>query len=141
MNAAGLELLKRFEGWRSKAYPDPATGSDPWTIGYGFTKDVRPGDVMTLQQGDDRLQYEVEHFEQGVYAITEQANENQMAALTCLAYNIGLGNFKTSSVLKFHNLGDLPAAANAFLMWDKANGHTMTGLVRRRAAERALYVS
>jgi len=141
MNAAGLALLKEFEGWRAKAYPDPATGGAPWTIGYGFTRDVHPGDVMTPAEGDARLQYEVAHFEQAVYALTKHATENQLAAMTCLAYNIGLGNFKASTVLRKHNEGAHFEAANAFLLWNKAANRVMPGLTRRREAERALYVS
>lgn len=140
MNTAGIELLKSFEGWRSKAYPDPGTGGAPWTIGFGFTRDVQPGDVMTPEEGDARLQYEVAHFEQAVYGLTKQATENQIAAMTCLAYNIGLGNFRNSSVLRMHNAGDAEAA-DAFLMWSKAAGREMPGLKRRREAERALYLS
>jgi lysozyme len=141
MNAAGLALLKSFEGWRSKAYPDPATGGKPWTIGYGFTRDVEPGDVMTLEEGAERLEYEVAHYEMPVSKYAPKATENQLAAMTCLAYNIGIGNFRISSVLRYHNAGDFAGAADSFLMWDKAAGRRMAGLARRREAERALYLS
>ncbi|MEO5568875.1 MAG: lysozyme [Gemmatimonadaceae bacterium] len=138
MNAAGLELLKHFEGWRSRAYPDPATGGKPWSIGYGFTKGVQPGDVMTLEEGEERLKHEVAEFEDGLAVVP--ANENQHAAMTCLAYNIGLGNFRVSSVRRFHNLGQFERAADAFLLWIKAAGKVMPGLFRRRRAERSLYL-
>lgn len=140
MNAAGLELLKHFEGWRERAYPDPATGGKPWTIGYGFTKGVQPGDSMTIDEGEERLKLEVAEYEDGVKEATIAGNENQVAAMTCLAYNIGLGNFRASSVRRFHNLGQFDRAADAFLMWIRAAGKEMPGLFRRRRAERSLYL-
>lgn len=141
MNAAGLALLKSFEGWSPKAYPDPGTGGVPWTIGYGFTRDVHQGDVMTPDEGDARLEREVAHFEAGIYAITKAGTENQMAAMTCLAYNIGLTGFRNSSVLRFHNAGNFAAAADAFKMWNQSAGRVMAGLTRRRRAEAELYLS
>jgi lysozyme len=141
MNAAGLMLLKLFEGWRPKAYPDPATGGDPWTIGYGFTRGVRPGDTMTLAEGEARLIREVEEYEAGVAAVCGPATENQLAAMTCFAYNVGLGAFRRSSVLRFHKAGNFTAAAAAFKLWNKAAGRVMAGLTRRRQAELELYLS
>lgn len=142
MNQAGIDLLKHFEGFCGAAYPDPATGGDPWTIGYGFTKCVQPGDRITLQDAEDRLKVEMAEFEGGVLALcTRLPTPNQLAALVCLAYNIGLGAFKKSTVLRKHNNGETYAAAGAFLMWVKAAGKTMPGLVRRREAERALYLN
>lgn len=141
MNQAGIDLLKSFEGFRANAYPDPATGGDPWTIGYGFTKDVKQGDTITPADAEARLRVEVSNFEGGVAgACTRMPNPNQLAAMTCLAFNIGLGNFKSSTVLKRHNSGENYAASLAFLMWERAAGKIMEGLVRRREAERTLYL-
>jgi lysozyme len=141
MNAAGIQLLKLFEGWRPKAYPDPGTGGAPWTIGYGFTRGVRPGDTMTLAEGEARLIREVEEYENGVAAVCGPATENQLAAMTCFAYNIGLTGFRGSSVLRFHKAGKFAAAADAFKMWNRAGGRVMAGLTRRRQAELELYLS
>lgn len=142
MNQAGIDLLKSFEGFRSEAYPDPATGGDPWTIGYGFTKDVRPGDVITEADAEERLRAEVRGFEDGVMASCQRLpTPNQLAAMTSLAYNVGLANFKSSTVLRRHNAGETYAAGGAFLMWNKGNGRVMAGLTRRREAERSLYLS
>lgn len=141
MNAEGLALLKEFEGFRSEAYPDPATGGKPWTIGYGFTDGVRPGDRMSRAQADQRLGYEIEKYETAVLnACTLVPNENQLAAMTCFAFNVGIAGFKKSSVLKAHNRGDFQSAARAFGLWNKAAGKVMAGLTRRRAAESALYL-
>jgi lysozyme len=141
MNAAGIQLLKLFEGWRPKAYPDPGTGGAPWTIGYGFTRGVRPGDTMTLAEGEARLIREVEEYENGVKAAAGTATENQLAAMTCFAYNVGLTGFRGSSVLRFHRAGRFAAAADAFKMWNRAAGREMAGLTRRRQAELELYLS
>ncbi len=141
MNQAGIELLKHFEGFRADAYPDPATGGDPWTIGYGFTRGVQPGDTITLEAAEARLKVEVAEFEGDVLRECKRMpSPNQLAALVCLAFNIGLGNFRKSTVLRRHNSGETFAAGNAFLLWDKAAGKKMAGLTRRREAERALYL-
>lgn len=142
MNQAGIELLKRFEGFCPAAYPDPATGADPWTIGYGFTKDVQPGDSITREAAEERLRREVAEFEGGVLtACNRMPKPNQLAAMVCLAFNIGLGNFRSSTVLRRHNSGETFAAANAFLLWNRAAGRVMQGLINRREAERSLYLA
>ena len=87
-----------------------------------------------------RLAVEVHRFEDEVRADCPTTNENQLAALTCLAYNIGAGAFHGSTVRRMHNAGDFMAAANAFLMWDKVRNIIVPGLVRRREAERSLYL-
>lgn len=150
MNTEGYRLLKEFEGFAkvragspnvAHAYPDPATGAGPWTIGYGFTAGVKPGDTMTRSDADHRLIEEAERYERKVRAAcTRQPTENESAAMTCLAFNIGLEGFKRSTVLKAHNRGDSQAAARAFGLWNKAAGKEMKGLTRRRAAESALYL-
>lgn len=141
MNQAGIDLLKHFEGFSGVAYPDPATGGDPWTIGYGFTKGVKPGDVITLADAEDRLKVEMAEFEGGVLTCCNRLpSPNQLAAMTSLVYNIGLANFRSSTVLRRHNAGENFAAAGAFLLWNKAAGKVMQGLINRREAERALYL-
>lgn len=138
MNKEGLELLKQFEGFRNKAYLDPV--GIP-TIGYGFTKGVKMGQVMSREAADKRLAQEVAEFEKGVKsAISTATNDNQLSAMVSLAYNIGIGAFKKSSVLRRHNQCDFLGAADAFSMWVKAGGKTLPGLVRRRNAEAALYL-
>ena len=142
MNQAGIDLLKRFEGFCPAAYPDPATGGEPYTIGYGFTAGVELGDTITREDAEIRLKFEVAAFESGVSKlVTRTPDPNQLAAMVCLAYNIGCGNFEHSTTLRRHNSGDLYGAANAFLLWNKAAGHVMQGLINRREAERALYLA
>ena len=133
-------LIKQFEGCRLKAYLCPA---GIWTCGYGSTgPDVGPGTVWTQRQAEDRLASDLKTFIDGVAAkLTVPATPNQHAAMASLAYNIGLGNFGKSSVLRLHNQSDQKGAADAFLMWTKAGGKELLGLVRRRDAERSLYLT
>lgn len=143
MNAAGLALLEQFEGLQLKAYRDLA---GIWTIGYGHTGGVREGDVISIEQATALLKTDLYLFE----AAMPLGNENRRAAMTCLAYNIGLGSavretgFRSSSVLQFHVKGMFAEAADAFLRWDKAHVDgqlvVVNGLLRRRMAERELYL-
>ena len=139
MNEAGLQLLKEFEGFRSNAYLCPAGVP---TIGFGFTLGVKLGDKITKAQAEKRLKQELRAYEDAVLkACSIEPNENELAAMTCLAWNIGISGFQKSSVIKAHNRGDHQAAARAFSLWNKAGGKVWPGLTRRRAAEAALYLT
>lgn len=138
---AGLGLVKEFEGFRSEAYPDPATGAAPWTIGYGFTKGVKRGDKITREAADARLTKEYDEFEAGVRKLVRvPLTDNQLGALTCFAFNVGVGNLGSSTLLRVLNQGDYKGAAAQFARWNKAAGRVMAGLTKRRAAEAALFV-
>jgi lysozyme len=142
LSQKGIELIKQFEGYSSKAYPDPATGGAPWTIGYGTTKGVKPGMVITAQQAEKMLRDDVAKFESGVSSlITAPTTQGQFDAMVSLAYNIGLGNFGKSTLLKKHNSRCYTCAADQFRVWNRANGKVMNGLTKRRAAERQVYMS
>lgn len=142
LSQKGIELIKQFEGYSSKAYPDPATGGAPWTIGYGTTKGVKPGMVITAQQAEKMLRDDVAKFESGVSSlITSPTTQGQFDAMVSLAYNIGLGNFGKSTLLKKHNARCYTCAADQFRVWNRANGKVMNGLTKRRAAERQVYMS
>jgi lysozyme len=104
LSQRGIDLIKQFEGYSSKAYPDPATGGAPWTIGYGTTKGVKPGMIITAGQAEKMLRDDVAKFESGVSSlITAPTTQGQFDAMVSLAYNIGLGNFGKSTLLKKHN--------------------------------------
>lgn len=138
INQAGVDLLKEFEGFMGTAYQDIV---GVWTIGYGFTKDVKEGDKMTKAQGEKRLKLELREYTDAVIkSCTVDPNENQLAAMVVFAFNVGIGGFKKSTVLKRHNEGKFDAAARAFSLWNKAGGKEVAGLTRRRAAESALYL-
>ena len=141
---AGLGLIKKFEGLRLKAYPDPGTGGHPWTIGHGHTgPDVFQGETIREIEAEQLLLGDLERFKHGVDNLVnpDLTTDNEFTAMVCLAFNIGLGNFGKSSVLKFHNTGNKKAAADAFLLWNKAGGKEVKGLTNRRIDERKLFLT
>lgn len=139
ISETGLTVLKHYEGCRLRAYRD-AVGV--WTIGYGDTENVTEGMVINQQEAEDRLERRLDReFEPGVRAaITAAMRQEQFDAMVCLAYNIGVGAFANSTLVKLFNAGDIQLAADQFLRWDKAGGKSLKGLRRRRAAERALFL-
>lgn len=135
-----LDLIKQFEGCELEAYPDPGSGGDPWTVGYGATgPGIKKGVRWTQAQADARLTEDVARFMAGVNKLVPRATDAQRGAMTSLAYNIGLGAFGDSTLLKLHNAGDYAGAAAQFGRWNRAAGVVMKGLTRRRAAEAAVY--
>lgn len=143
----GIDLIKSFEACRLKAYPDPATKGEPYTIGYGHTgREVVPNLVWTQGEADLTLQddlHEVGYHLQRLIKIT--LTDNEFSAIICLVFNIGIGNFAKSTLLKLVNQGlstdsEIEAVCNEFLKWNKAGGNVMAGLTRRRMAEAALFV-
>lgn len=146
---ACIALIQQFEGCAKKqadgsfiAYPDPGTGGDPWTIGWGTTgMDVKQGSVWTQQQCDDRLTSDLTSFAAKVSAVlgAAQTSQHQFDALVSFAYNVGVGNLSSSTLLKLHKVGDFAGAAQQFARWNKAAGKVLPGLTKRRAAEAALY--
>lgn len=138
----GIDLIKSFEGLKLEAYPDPATGGAPWTIGYGTTSGVQKGMIITKSQAESMLINDVNRFAQGVSSLIKSATtQGQFDALVSFAYNVGLGNLSKSTLLRKHNDKCYSCAANQFPLWNKAAGKVMNGLIRRRAAERELYSS
>lgn len=139
MNAAGLNLIKSFEGCKLKAYQDIV---GVWTIGYGTTgPDVSEGLEITQEEAEKRLLADVEVFERGVSRLVKvPLTENQLAALTSFAYNLGLGALGKSTLLMLLNEGKYEAAALEFGKWSRAGGQVVPGLVRRREAERTLFL-
>jgi lysozyme len=139
---AGLDLIKSFEGCKLTAYPDPGTGGDPWTVGWGSTgPDIKRGTTWTQAQADERFAADAGKFAVGVWARLANAptTQNQFDALVSLAYNIGTGNLASSTLLRMHKAGDYEGVAGQFIRWNKADGKPMAGLTRRREAEAAMY--
>lgn len=135
-------LCRKWEGCRLLAYPDPATGADPWTIGYGATgPDIHKGVVWTREQAEADLAQRLMRIGSSLDALLKvSVTPNQKGALASLAYNIGLGALKSSTLLRLLNSGDTDGAANQFGVWVKAAGKTMPGLVSRRADERRTFL-
>ncbi|MFW1945401.1 lysozyme [Acinetobacter guillouiae] len=139
----GVDLICGFEGLELKAYDD---GVGVCTIGYGTTiyphgKAVQYGDTCTIEQAKNYMQYDLRRFEQAVTAaVNVPLNQNQFDALVSLSYNIGIGAFKNSTLLKLLNASDYHAASHQFDVWIKAGGKTVQGLVNRRAVEKTLFL-
>lgn len=138
-----VELIAKAEGLRLKAYLCPA---GVWTIGWGETSGIQPGDVRTKPQADAQLCHELTRYRDEVLAMCRRPpTANELGALVSLAYNIGLPALRKSTVLRQFNAGNAQAAARAFGLWNKArvNGvlQPLAGLTARRAAEAALFLS
>jgi len=142
-NQAGLDLIKQFESCRLIAYPDPGTGGDPWTIGWGTTgPNVYAGLQISQEQADLWLAEDVSRFEICVgKAIIVPVTDNQFAACVSLAYNVGCAAFQRSTLVKRINSEMFDEAAEQFMLWNRSGGKVMAGLTRRRAAERELFLS
>lgn len=138
----GLDHIKRWEGLRLTAYQDSA---NVWTIGYGHTSMagdpyVRQGMVITDIEATNILMRDLRQFEQAVeQAVKVELNDSQFAALVSFAYNIGVGAFKKSSLLKKLNKGDYDAVPAELMKWVNAGGRRLQGLVNRRSAEGGLW--
>lgn len=134
-----FELIKLFEGFRHEAYLCPA---GVWTIGYGTTKGVKPGMVVTREEAEVLLRKDVAAFEAGVARIVKvPLNQNQFDALVSFSYNVGLQAFQSSTLARRLNKGDYQAAAKEFARWDRAGGRVLLGLSRRRDAEAKLFIA
>ncbi|HID8403868.1 TPA: lysozyme [Serratia marcescens] len=141
-SAKGREFIKGFEQLRLKAYPDPGTGGEPWTIGWGHTKGVKPGGRITQEQAEAFFSEDLAVFELTVNsAIKRTMTQNQFDAMVSLAFNIGGPAFAGSTLVKKFNAGDAHEAADEFSKWRNSAGKVMPGLVKRRAAEREMFLS
>lgn len=136
------DLIRQFEGCELTAYPDPGSGGDPWTIGWGATGEgIRKGVTWTQAQADARLMQDVTKFANGVNGLLgdTRTTDEQRAAMISFAYNLGVAALASSTLLRKHTAGDYAGAAAEFARWNKADGKVMAGLTRRRAAEAAMY--
>ena len=148
---AGTALIKRFEGCARlrpdgliEAYPDPGTGGDPWTIGWGATGAyeggrIGPGTVWTQDQCDERLAKDLKRYAADVAREIGDSptTQNQFDALVSFHYNTGA--ITRATLTRKHKEGDHIGASIEFARWNKAGGRVLKGLVRRRAAEAELY--
>lgn len=140
LNEEGLNLIRSFEGLRLKAYLD-IVGVP--TIGYGETgPDIKLGLVWTREQAEQSFSKLVNEFAHQLKKsiFVDDLTDNQFSALVSLAYNVGLGAVKKSTLLALVNLRDYKGAAEQFLRWNKAAGKVVAGLTRRRQAEKELFL-
>ena len=144
---AGIALIKRFEGCarlrsdgRYAAYPDPGTGAEPWTIGWGATgPDIGPTTVWSKSQCDARLEADLALYAAEVSAALGDAatSQHQFDALVSFHYNTGA--IRRATLTRRHREGAYAAAEHEFHRWVRAGSKVLPGLVRRRAAEARLY--
>lgn len=149
MNAAGLEIIDFYESFSPDPYLCPAgiptigKGTTVYPDGRRVTLEDRP--ISELEANRFRDHHIAQMQGQMLLMIHVQLTDNQYAALGCLVYNIGLGNFATSTLLRVLNTGDYSGAADQFMVWNKGkvNGKktVMDGLVKRRAKERRLFLT
>jgi lysozyme len=139
VSSAGIDMIKKFEGFRAKAYRDVA---GIITIGYGTTKGVKWGDVVTKEEAEKLMRSDIAIFSDGVRkAVNVDITQAQFDALVSFAYNVGLGAFNRSTMLKKLNNGDYDGAASELLRWNRAGGRVVAGLKRRREAEKAMFLA
>ena len=140
VNAATLALIKRFEGCVLHVYDD---GAGYPTIGVGhLIKHNESFTTITMEQADELLQHDLEIAEQAVDTMVHvPLTDNQFGSLVSLVFNIGAGAFAGSTLLKLLNQHSYNDAADRFLQWNHAGGKVMTGLTRRRVAERSLFLT
>lgn len=163
INQAGIDIIKRFEslhdgdlstiGLQPKMCP-----AGIWTVGYGRALTNHNGAFLRGEQGkkaaynlygnltvedaEEMLREDLDLFSEGVSRLLKvDVTDNQFSALVSLAYNIGLGNLRNSTVIKRLNAGDTQGAAEAILWWNKASGKVLRGLQARREAEKLLFLT
>lgn len=142
-NQAGVELIKQFEGLRLRAYLCPAGVA---TIGYGTTvypdgRRVWLGEQITAEQAEEFLRHDLKNFEREVERMVRvPVSANQFAALVSFSYNTGSSALQKSTLLRLLNSHNYAGAADQFARWTYAGGKQLPGLVRRRSAERALFL-
>jgi GH24 family phage-related lysozyme (muramidase) len=151
----GIALIKRFEGCARlradglvEAYPDPGTGGEPWTIGWGATGPdhihggrIGPGTVWTQAQCDARLEDDLVRYAGDVARAIGEAPTSQAQFDALVSFHYNTGAIGRATLTRKHVAGDHAGAAREFARWNKAGGRVMRGLVRRRAAEAELYRS
>ena len=154
VSQAGIDLIKEFEGCHLQAYPDPKTGGDPWTIGFGATgPDIYKGLVWTQDQADERLLKDIDAREAIVNQyVTVPLTQGQFDAMVSIIFNVGYGSTRRNGIIRLKsgepstllaklNAGDYEGAANEFGRWISPGSPVERGLKRRRAAEVKMFNS
>ena len=136
---AGIDLIKSFEGCKLRAYQDSV---GIWTIGVGHTgPDVCAGATVSDQEAISLLQMDLHEAEEAVERlVTAPLSQNEFDALVSFTFNLGEGNLRKSTLLKYLNQMRYEDAANEFPRWNRAGGQILPGLTRRREAEKQLFL-
>jgi lysozyme len=134
----GLSLTENFEGFRSVAYWD--ADGQVWTIGYGHTGNVRPGDQVTRAQAEAFLLSDVQVAVKAVNRLVAvQLTQDEFDSCVDFCFNLGQGTLQHSTMLTLLNAGKFTEAADEFDKWDHAGGKVVAGLLRRREEETQLF--
>lgn len=135
----GRKFIEMFEGFAPSAYQDQR---GIWTIGYGHTSGVKQGHAVTMGEADQFMADDLKTAEDAINRLVKTGlTQNQFDALVSLVFNIGEGNFANSTVLRDLNALQYAGAAIAITFWNRTNGTVNPGLVRRREAEKALFLT
>ena len=139
LDKVGKDFIKNFEGLRLTPYL--CTGNVP-TIGWGTTKGITLNHPpITREQADQWFDRDIKVFEDAVLRLVKvKLNQNQFNALVSFTYNVGVGAFTNSTLLRLLNASDYKGAADQLPRWNRSGGKVTNGLVRRRAAERAMFL-
>lgn len=137
----GLAFLRRWEGFRPTPY---FCAGNKRTIGYGHVlQNNEDYTTISLREAEALLRKDVAKVEAALEKALKEVEltQSQWDALVSFVFNVGIGNFRKSTLLKKLKQGDFKAAADEFLKWTKAEGKTVRGLQRRREAERQMFLS
>jgi len=133
----GLDLIKFYEGCEYNAYKCVA---GVLTIGYGHTKGVKEGDLITQQEADALLLHEMDEYEGYINnMVTVDLEQNQFDALVSWVFNLGSSNLSSSTLLKKINNKEFDAVPEQIKRWNKAGGKVLDGLIKRRNSEALLF--
>lgn len=134
----GVDLIKFYEGLGLEAYKDSVGVT---TIGYGHTSTAKRGEIITEQEAENLLKKDLETFEEGLTRLVKvPLTQYEYDALISFSFNLGLGNLGSSTLLKKVNSQDYVNAADEFVKWIYAGGKVLNGLVKRRKAEREMFL-
>ncbi len=135
--AVAATLVGGFEGLRQNAYPDPATGGEPWTVCFGHAEDVKPGDHYSISECKALLVKDLDKYASGIESCVHvPLPDKRYVALISFSYNIGIKGACNSSVIRLINAGQTQAGCDALLKYNRAAGIVFPGLTRRRQKER-----
>lgn len=133
-------FIKQFEGCKLEAYPDPGTGNEPWTIGYGSTTGVTKGMTITQEEADLRLANDIANVQKRINSFLgeNELTPNQMIAFTSFCFNVKSWEIRPLAI--YIQNRNYQKALDHWMLYDKANGEILSGLVKRREAEKALFM-
>lgn len=133
----GLELIKFYEGLELEAYKCAA---GVWTIGYGWTHDVKEGDTITEERAEELLREGIVQYENAVDDLVDvPLEQHQFDALVSWVYNLGRANLASSTLLKKVNAQEYAEVPDQIRRWNKAGGKVLEGLTKRRESEAKLW--